>query len=236
MKFTAALFALMAISSVAAAPAHLKAGAKGAVGVKAGKTLTNSKTSSNGASAANNAASGNATATATSDNSTAVASSSDNSTADASNSTASSTSTASAATRTRPCDQGDQSLAAGLQASVVIGIGQQASILTLQNATAAADFTDGVTRLNQFISTQSLQLQMAQGIADDGSFAQTQLKLLAASQTAQEGLAKTLVDATTSADTLNQLLESFTTSTGVAQDGVDQALIDCFLPLTAVSG
>jgi len=119
---------------------------------------------------------------------------------------------------------------------VVIGIGQQASVLTLQNSTAAADFSTATDRLNQFISTQSLQLQMAQGIADDDSFAQTQLGLLATSQTDQETLAKSLVDATTSAATLTQLLDSFTASTGNAQDGADQALIDCFLPLTAVSG
>jgi hypothetical protein len=119
---------------------------------------------------------------------------------------------------------------------VPIGIGQQASVLTIQNTTDAADFATAVTRLNQFISTQSLQLQMTQAIADDDSFAQPQLALLATSQTAQEGLAKGLVDVKTSADQLNQLLQSFQDSTGVAQDGVNNALIDCFLPTTAVSG
>jgi len=229
MKFTAALFALMAITSVTAAPAHFKSAASAkSVALKGGKASQSSASGSN-------AAASNATATSSSSNSSSVSNST--SSDSSSNSTsASSTSTAAAATRTRPCDQGDQSLAAGLQASVVIGIGQQASVLTLQNSTAAADFSDALTRLNQFISTQSLQLQMAQGIADSGSFAQTQLQLLATSQTEQETLAKSLVDATTSADTLSQLLDSFTTSTGVSQDGVDQALIDCFLPLTAVSG
>jgi len=235
MKFTAALFALMAISSVAAAPAQSP---KGGAVAKAGKASSKSSSSAGNAAAAGDAAaSSNATATATSNSTSSDSSSNSTSSDSSSNSTsASSTTTAASATRTRPCDQGDQSLAAGLQAMVVIGIGQQASVLTLQNSTAAADFATATTRLNQFISTQSLQLQMAQGIADDGSFAQTQLKLLATSQTSQETLAKSLVDAQTSADTLNQLLTSFTASTDNAQDGVGQALIDCFLPLTAVSG
>jgi hypothetical protein len=132
---------------------------------------------------------------------------------------------------------GDQSLAGGMAAMVLIGIGQQASVVTLQNTTAAADFADGVTRLQQFTDTQSLQLQMAQGIADEDSFAQTQLKLLATSQTAQEGLIKGLTgDATTDAATLTQLAGSFLDSTNNAQDGAEQALIDCFIPLNAVSG
>ncbi|KAJ7239376.1 hypothetical protein B0H12DRAFT_1136098 [Mycena haematopus] len=236
MKFFAALFALMAVASVTAAPAHLPAnGAKGAV-AKASKGKASSKNSSS-----NNSAAAAAAAAAAASNSSSSADSSDNSTASSDssdNSTASATSTAASATRTRPCDQGDQSLAAGLSAAVVIGIGQQASVLTLQNSTADADFATAQQRLQQFTDTQALQLQMAQGIADDDSFAQTQLKLLAASQTVQEGLVKGLVggDVTSSADTLNQLLQSFLDSTNNAQDGAEQALIDCFLPLTAVSG
>jgi len=242
MKFFAALFALMAVTSVAAAPAHLKGGAAKGVGAlaaaKAGKSKgskSSASTAASGAAAVSNATSVDNSSSA---NSTAADSSSNSTSTDSSsNSTAAtSTSTAASATRTRPCDMGDQSLAGGLAASVLIGIGQQASIVTLQNATAAADFSDGVTRLQQFISTQALQLQMAQGIADDGSFAQTQLKLLAASQTSQETLAKSLVDATTSADTLTQLAASFLDSTNNAQDGAEQALIDCFIPLNAVSG
>lgn len=61
------------------------------------------------------------------DNSTAAASNSTASTstqtAAASNGTAaSSTQTAAAATRTRPCDQGDQSLAAALNSMVTVGL------------------------------------------------------------------------------------------------------------------
>jgi hypothetical protein len=224
MKFLAALFALMAVASVSAAPAaaNLKGAVAQAAKAKAGKNKNNN---SNSAANANSAAN---TANATVVSAPAVA----NSTG------ATSTSTAASATRTRPCDQGDQSLAAGLSAAVVIGIGQQASVLTLQNSTAAADFATAQQRLQQFTDTQSLQLQMAQGIADDDSFAQTQLGLLATSQATQETLVKSLVggDVTTSADTLNQLLQSFLDSTNNAQDGAEQALIDCFLPLTAVSG
>jgi len=161
----------------------------------------------------------------------------------ASNSTAATgTSTAVSATRTRPCDMGDQSLAGGLQASVLIGIGQQASVVTLQGAVGnASAFSDGVTRLQQFVDTAALQLQMAQGIADDGSFAQTQLKLLATSQTSQATSVKALsaAGAATAAatnQTLTDLLASFLDSTNNAQDGAEQALIDCFIPLNAVSG
>ncbi|KAF7311863.1 hypothetical protein MIND_00197100 [Mycena indigotica] len=160
---------------------------------------------------------------------------------------ASSTATAAGATRTRPCDQGDQSLAAGLNAAVVIGLGLQASVATLQNISsqaqfAAKDFADGVTRLQQFQDTMGLQLQVAQAIADDDSFAQTQLKLLAAAQTATSATIKSLsgvasaAQAKSAANTLSALLNDFLTTTNTAQDGASQALIDCFLPLTTVSG
>jgi hypothetical protein len=79
------------------------------------------------------------------------------------NSTASGTTTAASATRTRPCDQGDQSLAAGLQANIIVGIGQQASVLTIQSLLAsggaASDVQDGITRLNQFMNSMFFFLQ-----------------------------------------------------------------------------
>ncbi|KAJ7199002.1 hypothetical protein GGX14DRAFT_468557 [Mycena pura] len=258
MKFSAVLVALMAASTALAAPTNrpavnslakapaknnqqgnLAAAAKSAKGKGKGSSQADSVAASVAASA------DPASATAA-DNSTSVDdSSASNSTDDSS--AATSTSTAASATRTRPCDQGDQSLAAGLTAAVVVGMGQQASVLTLQNissqaAFSASDFSDGVTRLQQFTDTMGLQLQMAQGIADDDSFAQTQLKLLAASQTDQDtqvkGLAsvQSAADAQGAADTLSTLLTSFLASTNNAQDGAEQALIDCFLPLTTVSG
>ncbi|KAE9399875.1 hypothetical protein BT96DRAFT_939043 [Gymnopus androsaceus JB14] len=157
-------------------------------------------------------ATSNSTAAATSNSTASTAS---NSTASAtSNSTASSTVTAASSTRTRPCDQGDQSLAAGLQANVIVGIGQQASVLTIQSLLAsggaASDIQDGITRLTQFLNTSSLQIQMATGIADDGSFAQPQLALLATAQSSQEQLVGTLTGTASDNSTLNQLLESFT--------------------------
>jgi len=245
MKFFAALFALMAVSSVVAVPFPkdkgldiLSKGGKGLAAAKASKGSKGSQNDGSAAAAAAAAASANSTSidNASADNSTASA---DNSTASAVDNSTASTATASSSTtvaKNRLCDQGDQSLAAGLQALVVVGLGQQASVLTLQNATAAADFTDGVTRLQQFTDTAGLQLQMAQGIADNGSLAQTQLALLATSQTAQEASIKTLVDAKTSAADLTTLLASFVTSTNNAQDGAGQALADCALPTTAISG
>jgi len=236
MKFFATLFALMAVASVTAAPAKFAPAAK-AVAQKGGKgkaaTAVAAGAGAAGVAAAAATAANSSTADASSSNSTATAaSSSDNSTA------ATGTSTAASATRTRPCDQGDQSLAAGLQAAVVISMGQQASILTLQNSTAAADFATNQQRLQQFTDTAGLQLQMAQGIADDDSFAQTQLGLLATSQATQETLVKSLVggDVTSSAATLTQLAQSFLDSTNNAMDGAEQALIDCTLPLTTLSG
>jgi hypothetical protein len=239
MKFLAALFALMAVASVTAAPARAPLDAAGAKAIgaagKAGAAAKAAKAGKGSKASAASAAADNSTASSVDNSaSSANATATDNSGSNA----ATGTSSAASATRTRPCDQGDQSLAAGLQASVVIGIGQQASVVTLQNSTAAADFATAQTRLQQFVDTQSLQLQMAQAIADDGSFAQTQLKLLAASQTAQETLVKSLVggDVTSSAATLTQLAGSFLDSTNNAQDGAEQALIDCFLPINAVSG
>ncbi|KAF9021720.1 hypothetical protein BDP27DRAFT_1439106 [Rhodocollybia butyracea] len=179
-------------------------------------------------------------ASATSNSSAASNSSATSSSTATSNSTASGTTTAASATRTRPCDQGDQSLAAGLQANVIVGIGQQASVLTIQSLLAsggaASDVQDGITRLTQFLNTSALQIQMAAGIADSGSFAQPQLALLASAQSSQQQLVSSLTGTASDNSTLNQLLESFTASTDNSQDGASNALIDCFLPLTAVSG
>jgi hypothetical protein len=119
---------------------------------------------------------------------------------------------------------------------MTVGIGSQAAIVTLQNTTAAADFATGVTRLKQFMSTAALQLQMAQGIADDGSFAQPQLALLATDQASQATTAANLVDATTSAADLTTLATSFLDSTNNAMAGAANALADCLIPLNAVSG
>jgi hypothetical protein len=131
---------------------------------------------------------------------------------------------------------GDQSLAAGLSALMTVGIGSQAAVLTLQNTTDATDFATGVTRLKQFMSTAALQLQMAQGIADDDSFAQPQLALLATDQASQATTAANLVDATTSAADLTTLATSFLDSTNNAMAGAANALADCLIPLNAVSG
>jgi len=195
----------------------------------------NNNNSSNSSSVDNSSSLSNSSSV---DNSSSLSNSTSNvASSSSSNNTASSTSTANSATRTRPCDQGDQSLAAGLQAAVVIGIGQQASVATIQATNNSADFQTAVTRLQQFVDTMGLQLQMAQGIADDGSFAQTQLKLLAASQTSQETAVKGLAgSAQQNVQALNDLLNSFQASTDNSQDGAEQALIDCFLPVNAVSG
>jgi len=153
------------------------------------------------------------------------------------NNTASATNSAAAATRTRPCDQGDQSLAAALQANVIIGIGQQASVVTLQGLAggAQADVQTAVDRLNQFMNTSSLQLQVAAAIADEASLAQGQLSSLQSSLVDQQNLISSLTGTAADNDTLSSLLDSFVTSTGLSQDGAGLALVDCFLPLTAVS-
>jgi len=265
MKFSAVFVALMAATTALAAPHGQNRRAVNALGAKgpaknnqlgnlpaaAKPAKAKGKGKGSNAAAADNSASVASAVSADNSNSVDDSSasnstdSSDDSSDDSSN--ASATSTAASATRTRPCDQGDQSLAAGLNAAVIIGMGEQASVVTLQNISSqadfsASDFSTGVTRLQQFVSTMGLQLQMAQGIADDDSFAQTQLKLLAASQTDQatqvQGLAnvQSAADAQGAADTLSSLLTSFLASTNNAQDGAEQALIDCFLPLTTVSG
>lgn len=218
-----ALFLVLAVA-VEATPLGRRAAAKAATkdSNNAAAAAKASKGSGNAAAAA--AAASNSTATATSSNSTA----------------ASGTGTAASATRTRPCDQGDQSLAAGLQANTVVGIGEQAAVVTLQGLVtsngAASDISDAMTRLTQFMSTSALQLQMATGIADDGSLAQPQLALLTTAQTSQQSLAKSLTGTASDNATLSTLLASFAASTGDSQDGANNALIDCFLPLTAVSG
>ncbi|KAJ7595774.1 hypothetical protein C8J56DRAFT_923182 [Mycena floridula] len=178
------------------------------------------------------------TATATAVDSTATDSSNSTSVDNSSNSTATGVSSAASATRTRACDQGDQSLAAALQANVVIGLGLQASVATLQglaNGGAAADVTDAQTRLAQFASTSDLQLQTAAGIADDDSLAQPQLQQLQASIADQQKSIASLTGGAADAATLQSLADSFVASTGLSQDGASNAVIDCFLPLTAVS-
>jgi len=60
---------------------------------------------------------------------------------------------------------------------------------------------------------------------------------LAASQTSQAAAVKALTGVqATDAAALTTLGASFLDSTNNSQDGAEQALIDCFLPLTAVSG
>jgi hypothetical protein len=221
-----------------------KKGKKGKKGKKSKKSKKSKSSASSALSTGNNNVNNNNNNSSSSsvvnnnnNNSSSSSTSDDSSSSSSSNNTASSTSTANSATRTRPCDQGDQSLAAGLQAAVVIGIGQQASVATIQATNNSADFQTAVTRLQQFTDTMGLQLQMAQGIADDDSFAQKQLKLLAASQTSQETAVKALTgSAQQNVQALNDLLNSFQASTDNAQDGAEQALIDCFLPVNAVSG
>ncbi|KZP25688.1 hypothetical protein FIBSPDRAFT_1041292 [Athelia psychrophila] len=224
MKSFICLLALAAISSVASA---LEVPSERALGRSLGDQFARAWGSR--ANKVNNS-------TASASNSTASTSTQ---TAAASNGTAaSSTQTAAAATRTRPCDQGDQSLAAALNSMVTVGLGQQASVLTLQGLIggAAADFQTGVDRLNQFSSTSDLLLQAATGIADDGSLAQPQLALLNTTSPAQAAMVKTLSGKAADNATLSTLLDSFVTSTGQAQDGAGQALIDCFLPTNTVSG
>jgi len=134
---------------------------------------------------------------------------------------------------------GDQSAAAGLSANALIGIGQQASVVTLQGLLghSAADFKTGTDRLNQFMRTSVAQLKTVVGIIDAGSFAQTQVKLLEQSQIAQQKLVNQLGGKEeTDRTILKQLLGSFQVSTGDSQDGAEQALIDCFTPVNAVSG
>jgi hypothetical protein len=124
---------------------------------------------------------------------------------------------------------------------VIVGLGLQAATLTLQglvndSSSAASDISDATTRLSQFLSTSALQVQMAAGIADDGSFAQPQLALLNSSLASQQSLVSSLTGSAADVDTLSQLLDSFVTSTGDSQDGQNNALIDCFLPTTTLSG
>jgi len=130
---------------------------------------------------------------------------------------------------------------------VTISLGLQASVQTLQNISSqadfsASDFSDGATRLAQFQSTMALQLQMAQGIADTGSFAQKQLGLLSGLQNTTDPLVASLAnvqsasDAQSAASTLTSLAQNFLDTTNNALDGAEQAIIDCTLPLATVSG
>jgi len=152
---------------------------------------------------------------------------------------ASATLTAASATRTRPCDQGDISLQFGLTANANVAIGEQAATVTLQGllgSGSASDISTAITRLQQFVSTSALQLQMCEGIADSDSFAQPQLALLAESQDIQQKLVGALTGSASDNSTLTQLLTSFQANADNSQDGADNALIDCFTPLTVLSG
>jgi len=201
----------------------------------------NNQVASKAKAASSNKAKGNNGAASASSNSTADATSSNSTVVGAGGvAGASSTSSAAAAARTRPCDQGDQSLAAGLQANTVVGIGLQASVATIQGLLAtngaASDIQDGITRLQQFLNTSTIQIQMALAIADDDSLAQPQLATLQSDLADQTTQVATLTGAASDNATLATLLTGFQTSTGTSQDGADNAVIDCFLPLTAVSG
>jgi len=236
MKFSAVLLALMAASTALAAPLH---GNKGLLSNRQDDSIASGADASTDDSGLDTSDAGlNSTSTADSGLDASDSGLNSTSTID-SGLNATSTSTASSSTKTRECDQGDQSLAAGLNAAVTVGLGLQASVVTLQNASAAADFTDGVTRLQQFVDTMGLQIQMAQGIADDDSFAQTQLGLLASDQSSSAELVSGLSNVTSAADaadTLSTLASTFLDMTNNAQDGAGQALIDCSLPLTTISG
>ncbi|KAL8291348.1 hypothetical protein RQP46_002326 [Phenoliferia psychrophenolica] len=97
-----------------------------------------------------------------------------------------------------------------------------------------------MTRLQQFQDVAALQLQMVQLMASPTNLAQTQLSLLSTTTADQGTQLKTVTlaaaDVATDVATLAALVTSFAASTGISQDGAAQALIDCFLPLTAVSG
>jgi len=121
-----------------------------------------------------------------------------------------------------------------------MGLGLQAATVTLQGLVtgngAASDISDAQARLAQFVNTSTLQIQTAAGIADSDSFAQPQLQLLASSIASQTSTLASLTGTAADNSTLATLLDSFVTSTGDSQDGVNNALIDCFLPLTTLSG
>jgi len=140
--------------------------------------------------------------------------------------------------RDRPCDNGDISLAFGLGALLPISVGEQAAVVTVQGLLGgdASDIQTAITRLQQFVSTAALQIQMAVGIADSDSFAQPQLALLGQLQSTQQQAVSSLTGVASDNTTLNALLDSFQATTDVSQDGADNALIDCFIPLTVVSG
>jgi len=242
MKFASVLLTLLAISTSTALAAPHKGGFRKEKGKKNVKRVPQNL---------DDAGSSNATAIASSVNSTDVSSSANSTdTSDVTGAaavSAGSSTPALPAGKNRPCDQGDQSLAASLSSAVIMGMGLQASVLTLQNissqATFDADgFNDGVTRLQQFQDTFTAQIQAATTIADDDSFAQPQIKLLTAAVTSNAAAIKQLsgitsaAQATAAAGQLSTLLAGFLSTTNDAQDGSVLALADCFLPLATVSG
>lgn len=138
--------------------------------------------------------------------------------------------------RVRQCEAQDQALAAGFGTSLLLGLGQQAAVLQLQEADVAAEFEALAAELTKLTDSQALQLQMAQLIANADNLSQTQIELLATAAEEQATLVAGLVDAEESAADLTTLLESFVTTTSLAQDAQVAALADCFIPVTLVVG
>ena len=138
----AVLLVLASVSFVEATPVHsgqmlVKAqngGNNNAAAGSSSNTVSSNNDNSNNASSDSNNTSSNNSNSASSNNNNSSNDSSNSSSSD--NSSATSTNSASAPARTRPCDQGDQSLAAALQANVIIALGQQASVITLQGISA----------------------------------------------------------------------------------------------------
>jgi len=176
------------------------------------------------------------------ENSSTSTSSSDASTR-TSDSTSTATATSSAATiaKDRDCDQGDLSLSSGLETNTVVLLGMQAAVQTLLDLVSngnstSADISDATTRLQQFMNTTTLQIQMATGIADDDSLAQPQLTELQSALNDQAELFNTLTGTNSDIDSLNKLADSAKTATGLSQDGSNNAIVDCNLSLTVISG
>lgn len=160
------------------------------------------------------------------------------------NNGASKSQSAAKAARTRPCDEGDQSLQAGLQALITVHLGAQSTVTTLTevvqkknvNAADVTSFAANQKRLQQFLQTADLQLKMTDAIADDDSFAQPQLASLKKSTAAALSITNGLKNQASDVNTLKKLGQTLRTATGVVQDGVNNAVVDCFLPTNLVSG
>lgn len=120
-----------------------------------------------------------------------------------------------------------------------IGLGLQATVQNLQNLTSSggskSDIKAATDRMQQFLNTSSLNLQMAGGIADSGSLAQPQIQKLLSDLSDQNTLVTSLTGSSSDSKTLSSLATSSLETTNDAQDGASNALIDCFMPLTALS-